>query len=67
MDKHDFEQWCARRDPQWYLKTIDELMAWLVDYKQDECLATGSIPKYALQADMAAAKQHASKPQLSLF
>lgn len=67
MNIQDFEAWVARRDPDWYLKSIEEIFGMVSTYKDEECLSDGAFPKYLLAADMHAAKKQASKPQLPLF
>lgn len=68
MDIHDFEQWCARRDPKWYLQPIETIFDWIAEYAKEESLAEGvTLPHYVLQTEMKQARITAQKPQLSLF
>jgi hypothetical protein len=72
MYLHEFEAWVARRDPEWYLKSIDEVFGMIVEYQNEEGLERDEHQlqqqKYALEYDMKVYKmKRGKKIQLRLF
>jgi len=63
MDIQDFQEWCARKDPLWFLKDADELAEWVAIFMEEEGSEQDVTPKYFWLADI----RQAQKPQLSLF
>ena len=67
MEIQDFKEWCARRDPLWFLKDADELAGWVALFMEEEGSDGDVTQKYFWLADISLAQKQAQKPQLMLL
>ena len=67
MEIQDFKEWCARKDPLWFLRDADELFEWVALFMEEEGSEGDVTPKCFWLADISRAQKQAQKPQLMLL